>query len=276
MKGRIIALIILLSEIIFAQEVGWKRTEETGQEALDLFRSTHVVNLPTAETIQKSNLEFEISHRFLPDIKSGSKDLWGFDGPVNIRLALGYGITDNLLVTFGRSNVDDNLDLWFKWKALELKNEFLPSAIAIKAGSAFNTDAPPNSRDNTTQLYGQLIINSMLGNVFGIGVVPSYLYNSYLLTEEAQYSFTTGLYLQFYASEIWGFMFEWNPTVTGFRRRTNPVSFGFELNTGGHFFKVVLSNSTELNPSQFLAGSRQAFNNGEWHIGFNITRLLNL
>ena len=268
--------LLFFAQIISAQEVGWKRSEESAPEALELFRSTQSINLPTTETIQKSNLEFEISHRFVPDIKSGSKNLWGFDGPVNMRLALGYGITDKLFVTLGRSNLNDNVDLWVKWKALEISNDFLPSVIALRAGSAWNTDVNDiGARSNTNQFYGQLIYNTMFHKVFGIGIVPSYLYNSYLLTEEAQYSFTMGVYLQYYASKLLGFMFEWNPTVTGFRKRTNPVSFGFELNTGGHFFKIVLSNSIELNPSQFLAGTRQAFNNGEWHIGFNITRLLN-
>jgi len=275
-KFYLLPALLLASQIITAQEVGWKRSEDTAPEVLELFRSTQVVNLPTAETIQRNNLEFEISHRFIPDIKSGSKELWGFDGPVNMRLALGYAPSDKLLITLGRSNADDNLDLWAKWKALDLNNNFLPSVVALRAGTAWNTDAPPDSRDNTTQFYGQLIINSMFQNVFGIGIVPSYLYNSYLFADDAQYSFTMGIYLQYYASELLAFMFEWNPTVTGFRKRTNPVAFGFELNTGGHFFKIVLTNSTELNPSQFLAGTSQAFNNGEWHIGFNITRLLNL
>lgn len=274
----IVTVFLITAQIMIAQEsqVGWQRSEDTEAEKLELFRSTQVVNLPSAETLQKSNLEFEISHRFIPDIKSGSKELWGFDGPVNMRLALGYAFTDKLLLTLGRSNAEDNVDLWVKWKSLELNNDLLPTVFALRAGTALNTDSPENARDNTTQFYGQLIINSMLQDVFGIGIVPSYLYNSYLFSDEAQYSFTMGLYLQYYASDLLGFMFEWNPTVTGFRKRTNPVSFGFELNTGGHFFKIVLTNSTDLNPSQFLSGASQSFNSGEWHIGFNITRLLNL
>lgn len=276
MKIYLIALIMIFFSHIVLPQVEWKRSEEKNSESLELFRSTQVFNLPTTETIQKNNLEFEISHRFIPDIKSGSKDLWGFDGPVNIRLALGYAISNNFLVTLGRSNADDNVDLWAKWKALEIRNSALPSVISFRAGAAWNTDAPTNARENTSQYYGQLIFNTMFKRVLGLGIVPSYLYNSYLPADDAQYSFTMGLYVQYYASEMLGLMLEWNPTVTGFRKRTNPVSFGFELNTGGHFFKILLSNSTDLNPSQFLSGAHQAFNSGEWHIGFNITRLLNL
>ena len=270
----------LFSTLTLAQNpnVKWKKTEVEIPNETHPFHSTQAINLPTTETLQKGNFEFEISHRFIPTIKSGSKDLYGFDGPVNMRIALGYGITDNTFAALGRSNLNDNIDLWVKQKVLNLDDILIPSSFALRFGAAYNIQAydVKGKKAKEMQYYFQLIFNSSLTKYFAVGIVPSYLYNSYIFVDEKKYSFTLGTNFQYYISSLISVMLEWNPTITGVRLRTNPVGFGIELETGGHFFKVILTNSTELNPSQFLAGTRSSFNNGEWHIGFNITRLLKL
>lgn len=47
-----------------------------------------------------------------------------------------------------------------------------------------------------------------------------------------------------------------------------------EIETGGHFFKIFLSNSTDLNQTQFLSGADKSFDDGDLRLGFMITRLL--
>ena len=63
--------IILLPRYTFGQEEHpvWKRSETEENLDLHLFRSTQSINLPTAETLEKNNLQFEISHRFIPTMK---------------------------------------------------------------------------------------------------------------------------------------------------------------------------------------------------------------
>jgi hypothetical protein len=280
----LLAFIFLLPCFNFGQDEHpvWKRSETNENFDLHLFRSTQSINLPTSETLEKNNLQFEISHRFIPTIKTGIKDFWGFDGPVNIRIALSYAPTNHTMISLGRSNLDGNIDLRIKQKFWQIKNDILPVVIAVRAGAAWNSwpsrPIPGRSKENIKnfQYYGQIILNSMYNNNIGIGIVPSYLYNSYIFTDDTQYSFTIGTYFTYYATRLLGITFEWNPTITGFRVVTNPVAFGFELYTGGHFFKIILTNSEVLNPTQYLAGSRNSFNSGEWHIGFNITRLFEL
>lgn len=270
-------LIIPVNQFAQGERVKWKRSETTETQGLQLFHSTQAVNLPTTETLQKGNFEFEISHRFIPRIKDGVDELYGFDGPVNMRLALGYAPSDRMIITLGRSNYDDNVDLWIKYKTFELKNKVLPAVVALRAGAAWNTQVEGRSSGNTRnfQYYGQAIINTMISKKFAIGIVPSYLHNSYITSADVQYSFTMGANIQYYVSSLLSVLGEWNPTVTGFRVRNNPLALGIELETGGHFFKIVITNSIKLNPSQFLAGAEDSVNDGNWRIGFNITRLLN-
>ena len=51
-------------------------------------------------------------------------------------------------------------------------------------------------------------------------------------------------------------------------------TFGIELETGGHFFKILLTNQPRMNPTQFLGGTPFEFKADEWRVGFNVTRIL--
>ena len=273
-------LLIILSLLIFnntmnAQErkTRWKSSAPVTPD-LSLFHSIDVVNLPTAETLQKGDFHFEISHRFNTPVSSGWGELYGFDGSVSMRLALGYAITDDLLFTLGRSNRDGNIDYRFKYKALQIRNDVLPTLVSIRIGGSYNGKAINIDGADKHQFYGQLIVNTLYDKKLGIGIVPSYLYNSHIYCLETQDSFTFGMYAQYYVSEGWNVFLEFNPTVMGWRDEFNSMAFGVELETGGHFFKILLGNNTKLNPSQYLAGAVHDINSDDWHLGFNITRLL--
>ncbi|MBK7105700.1 MAG: hypothetical protein IPH62_10490 [Ignavibacteriae bacterium] len=271
-------LILFTALVINAQEnnISWKKSEEVKSEQLHLFHSTHSINLPTTETHQKGNIEFEISHRFIPTIGDGVDALYGFDGPVNIKFSLGYAFTDYFITTIARSNVDDNLLFKAKYQLFQFDNSQFPFQLAIEGGAAWNTDPIGRKSDHNKnfQYYGQLIFNTLIEKQFGVGFVPTYSYNSHIYCPEKQYSFTFGSYLQYYISSLLSVLAEWNPTVTGFRNKYNSLSFGVELETGGHFFKIILSNNTNLNPTQFTTGADLPISMKNLRIGFNITRLL--
>ncbi|MGE5351953.1 MAG: DUF5777 family beta-barrel protein [Acidobacteriota bacterium] len=266
----------LLSFAICAQEekIEWKRAPATEIPELHLFQSTQVFSLPTAETLQKGNLQFEISHRFFPTVNTGIRNFFGLDGPVFMRLALGYALTNKLSVTLGRSNLNGNVDLRLKYRILQIPDGFMPIVAALRLGGAWNTETGRSSTDTRNyQYYGQLILNAMYGNVLGLGLVPSYLYNSNIFTREVEHTFTLGTYLEGYLTHRLGLIFEWSPVLSGYRLNANPMAFGIEINTGGHFFKILLTNSTYLNPSQYLAGTDDPASGKNWRLGFNITRL---
>jgi len=265
-----------------AQEIKWKK-KKTIQKDLHLFHATHVVNLPTAAAMQKGDFELVISHRFIPTIDSGFEDLFGLDGPVVNRLSLSYAAANKILITLGRSNQDNNYDLAVKYKFYGFRHKILPVLAAVRIGAAWNS-RPADARifnrsknhHRNFQYFGQLIINTLYKNKLGIGLVPSYLYNTYIFSRKIKNTFTMGTYIQYYVSPKWSLFIEANPAVSGcyFDKSTkyNTISTGLELETGGHFFKVFLTNSAQINTSQYLAGTDLAINGADWRLGFNITR----
>jgi hypothetical protein len=266
--------------------IGWSRQTGPATHDLQLFHSTNALSLPTAETHQKGDFEFEISHRFIPPISEGYENLYGFDGPVNMRIALGYAVTNRIVLALARSNNDDNIDLWAKYRFWQFRNELLPTVIAVRAGMAWNPmrisriDEEGNLRirhrdhKRNFQYYGQVIINAMPHKKIGIGVVPSFLINRDIRLPDQKQSFVLGLNAQLYLIRHWSLLGEWAVTPTEKYDRHNPGAIGIELETGGHFFKVMVTNQALLNPSQYLAGADTPFGFETLRFGFLITRLL--
>ena len=118
------------------------------------------------------------------------------------------------------------------------------------------------------------MINTMIARKIALGLVPAYLNNSNVRSADTEDIFTLGIIGQYYVSRSFSFMIEWEPSLGGDDYLHDPVSWGIELETGGHFFNLGASNSTRMNPSQYIAGSDDPAGGRYWHLGFSITRLL--
>jgi hypothetical protein len=51
----------------------------------------------------------------------------------------------------------------------------------------------------------------------------------------------------------------------------NPLSIGFDIETGGHLFQLHFSNATGKNEKAFITGTSWA--KGEISFGFNLSRV---
>lgn len=287
MKSHISLILILLINFSIVAQPKWTKSEDKNEVKLELFHSTQTANFSTTESLLKRNWMYEISHRFIPSVNEGIDALYGFDGPARIRFALAYGITDDLMATFGRSNSTDNYDFQFKQKLIQFDNEFLPSVLSVLGGFAINTEVPsnidrsPGDLDNF-QFYAQVIFNGMLfDKKLGIGIVPSYLYNSFIYSVDKQYTFSMGTYIQYYFNRTWSLFVEHNAIVAGYQGRIrldelsksyNSLSFGTVIETGGHIFNFMLTNNARLNSTQYLVGADRSVSDNEWRIGFGILR----
>jgi len=270
---QVAAFFLLLITAAGMSQTRWKRSEPAPTE-VHLFHSMHVASLPTAETLKQGNWLFEVSHRFSTPFKEGGEAFYGFDGPANIRLALGYGVTKKLFVLVGRTNVNDNVELVAKYKAVAWRNSTLPLLVSFRAGAAYNgqTFVTPAEKSRLYQFYGQAIFNTMVNKKLGIGLAPTYLHNSDIFSADVHYSFTLGAYAQIYVSKRLSFFAEWNPVLGGLTPEDNSLEIGLELETGGHFFKIIVTNNDKVTSTQYIPGVMNDFYEGALRFGFMITR----
>ncbi len=272
----VMATIHMPATLCAQDPVRWERRSGPSAPPVTVFHSTQSANLATAETLRKGEWLFEIAHRFLPAVSGGSGALWGLDGPVYNRLGLAWAASDRVMVGVVRSNLADNVELGAKVRAAGGGRDGIPWMVALNGGIAWNMELPEleGFEDNESQAYVQAIANVLLGDRFALGVVPTFLRNPRLADDDPENAFVVGLNGQVYVSEEVSVLGEW--IVAGEREglEHDAGTFGVELETGGHFFKIVLTNSARMNPTQFLGGTPFAFEADEWRLGFNITRLL--
>jgi hypothetical protein len=58
--------------------------------------------------------------------------------------------------------------------------------------------------------------------------------------------------------------------------RTDALSFGFDIETGGHVFQLMLTNSTGMNEKTLITETTGSWKKGDLHLGFNISRVFSL
>lgn len=285
-----IIFILILLPIFLTAQSRWKRSGEIEiGSSLHLFHSSQTANLPTTEILEKGDFLFEISHRF-GLISGGYDELYGFDGPVKMRIALGYGLIDNVMITMGRSSVLDNLDFAVKYKVMDFDSKTMPSALAINGGMALNSEPSLKLEalnTNYMQYYFQIVYNVMfLDKKLGIGIVPSVVHNSYIFAGRQGLSkkntLTLGTYYQYHFTRLFSLWAEFNPVLSGYKDSIydhntsayTTIAFGTALDTGGHVFNLFITNNSSLNLAQYLVGSDGNTGKDAWRLAFGILRVL--
>lgn len=236
-----------------------------------VFHSTEAANLPTAATLPARNLLFEISHRFDSPVSDGVDALWGFDGPVFYRLGLSYGVNDRLTLGVLRTNLEDNLELNARIRLWERGGE-TPVAVGVRGGVAWNTQPFAGADDNEGQAYAQLMLDGGIGERLALGVVPTVIRNPRIQDADSETGFTLGLHGQLYLDDGVSLLGEWIASEEREGLDHDSGAFGIELETRGHFFKILVTNQVRMNPTQFLGGAPVPFSMDELRVAFNITR----
>ena len=163
----------------------------------------------------------------------------------------------------------------------------MASSIFVNTEPAFDLEA---FNSDYMQFYAQLVYNIMfLDNKIGIGIVPSYVHNSYIFAAQnnldTKYTFTLGTYYQYYFNRMWSLWAEYSPVISGWQgtllndpaksnRSYNTIAFGAGIETGGHIFHLFITNNSRLNAVQYLVGSDGETDEDAWRLAFGITREL--
>lgn len=238
------------------------------------FKSTRVVNGHSVETMKKNHLDFRISHRF-GRLNSGVHEFFGLD-EATMRLGLEYGITDRLMAGVGRSTSLKAYDVFGKFKLIQQK-EKLPISVTL-FGSIVAATANRNLEFNDMLTYtSQILIGSKLSERLSLQLSPTLLHRNR--------PDVVGNEKQLLALGVGGrFKISKRVSLNGeyfyvFREKNvfteiydNSLSFGVDIETGGHVFQLHFTNSLGMIEKQFIGETEGSWGSGDIHYGFNISR----
>jgi hypothetical protein len=155
-------------------------------------------------------------------------------------------------------------------------SEAFPIEVSAQGGVAWNTEVQvqEGATDNEMQAYVQVLANALVGGRLAVGVVPTFLRNPRLRDLEAESAFVLGLQGQLSTDGAFSFFGEWIVSEERAQQENDTGSFGVEIRTRGHFFKILVTNNSLVNATQVLGGAFAPVSTNNLRFGFNLTRLL--
>jgi hypothetical protein len=273
--------------------------DELGEEPKEVkrvtasFKNSKVINAQSTETTHKGVMDFRISHRF-GMLSDGLYGLYGLD-QASLRLSFDYGITERLMVGFGRSTYQKTYDEYFKYKIFwqtEGSNK-MPISLLWYSNMAISTLKPPPPdqlpyKFKFTQrlVYThQLIIGRKFSDGFTLELLPTFIWRNIVATSAEK----NGVMAMGFAGRIklsrrialnaeyfYVLPNQLAKDASGKSLYTNSLSVGFDIETGGHVFQLHFTNSPIMIDKGYITETTQKWSKGDINFGFNISRVFTI
>lgn len=272
-----------------AQDEATKPEEAKAKPVKNTFGSVWLMDNQTVMVPVKGTLELDIQHRF-GSIENGTEDMFGLFAPSNIRFGLNYAPIKNLYVGAGLTKERKQVDLNVKYSLLQQTTDNkVPVSVAYFGNAVIDTRNKSNFRYGVHRLsyFNQLIVARKVTEKFSIQASPSFSWfnnvegyldkngdiqskmkNGHLAVSVLGRYKITGQ-----SSIIAGYD---QPLTQHAMNNPHPnICFGFETVTSSHAFQVFFGNYYGIVPQSNNMYNALDYKDGQFVIGFNITRLWN-
>jgi opacity protein-like surface antigen len=279
---------IIFSVSNFGQDELFDLLNEPEEEKTDVviatFKATRIMNGHSIERMQAKQLDFRIHHRF-GRLNSGAYDLWGLD-QANIHFSLEYGIKDWVMIGVGRGTYEKTYNGFAKFSLLRQStgkknipvsvSYFLSTDIKTIKWSNPDLDYPLSAR---LAYVHQLLIARKFNEKFSFQLSPSLVHRNLVATElDPNDIFALGAGGRFKLNSRISlnaeYYYVFKPEKEYLNKAVyNPLSIGFDIETGGHVFQLIFTNSVAMIEKGFITETTGDWSKGDIHFGFNISRV---
>lgn len=286
MKHFLALFLLVLSLEVTAQEdllslIETEAPEKAFEEAS--FKTTRIIKGHSIENTDKGVLDFRIRHRF-GEMNSGLYDMFGLD-QASIRLGLDYGVTDRLTVGVGRSSWEKTYDGFLKYKILRQttkdSKKNMPISVSWISGMYVNTLkwGDPDRDNKTTSRFEyahQLLIARKFSEGFTAQLTPSLVHRNLVENPDiANDVFAVGAGVRQKITNRLAINAEYFYVLPDQIQDIyqNALSFGVDIETGGHVFQLHITNAQAMTENGFITQTTGDFFDGDIRFGFNISRV---
>ncbi|MDF1518785.1 MAG: DUF5777 family beta-barrel protein [Lutibacter sp.] len=279
---KILFVLLMLPVISIAQEDSNEDTTVVVvKEQLErpAFESATLIDNPTNVLFDKNTLEVQMQHRF--GLINETNTLAGIYGDgANIRIALSYAIHERLTIGYGTTKNNRLQD--FNWKVALLRQTRSNSMpVSVSYYGNFTIDARPESTFNLEQdrysFFNQVIIAKRFTPNLSLQVAPSIAHYNAVVSSMENDMFAISFGGRYKISPQTAIIADYTQPLTQFELN-NPhpgISIGAEFSTSAHAFQIFLTNYSGIVSQKNHMFNQNDFFNGDFLIGFNITRNYN-
>jgi len=282
---QIAVVVLLCPTFLFAQEEDLLKLvgedKKPKKEYVDYaFKSSRVIMSHSMEVIRPGVMDLRILHRF-GNVNKGAYEFFGLDN-ATMRLGFDFGITKNLMLGIGRSTNKKELDGFIKYRLIHQAKGpgALPFSLLVVGGSSmtllkFTDTTRKNYFSSRLGYYGQAIIGRKFSEGFSVQFMPTVVHRNLVLTAEVPNDlFAAGVGTRIKLSRRISLNLDYYYRINLNKSdgTQNPLSIGFDIETGGHVFQLHFTNAIGMNEKVFLLETTNNWDKGDIQFGFNISR----
>ncbi len=264
--------------------------EQKKEPVTNTFKATRIINGSSVENLGAGVLDFRVSHRF-GGLDQGLENFYGLDNATT-RLGLDYGITRWLMIGIAHNTFNKENDGFAKVKILRQRKHGMPITLSYSGSISVQTTPAPNlpAADSTewffsNRLYyaNQLLIARKFSDRISLQIMPTLVH--YNIVDSTKFSNNTvaiGIGGRIKLTKRIALTGEYYYRVTNAdllvsgQKTYNSLSIGVDIETGGHVFQLMLTNSQGLTDRTSIGQTTDSWEKGALHIGFNISRVFTI
>jgi hypothetical protein len=257
--------------------------EPTTNYTTATFKTTRIVSGHSIENPANGVLLFMISHHF-GRLNQGAYDLFGLD-QATIRLGLEYGISDFISIGIGRSTYQKTIDGFIKAKILRQSSGVRTMPVSLTAFSStdlftlkWQDPERTNYFSSRFSFVHQLMIARKFNESLSLQITPTYIHKNLVVETNTNDNFALGIGGRYKLTKRLSINAEYFHNLPGYIADNfeNPLSIGFDIETGGHVFQLHFTNSQPMFDRALITETMGKWENGDIYFGFNISRVFTL
>ena len=253
--------------------------EAKKEKEIAAFKGMQVCTMQSTKLAAKGEWYFLVSHRF-GDLTDGLQNFFGLDNALT-KIGGLYGITEWLTLGVSRHTLNKNYELSAKYKFANQEINGFPVTIVGYNTMDINSDLnkeefPDLKSSNRFSFSTQLPISRKFSNSFSLELNPIYIHkNLYEPLFEEKDNFLMAFGGRYKLSKRISFNLEYAARLNA--RETNyyhnPATIGLDIETGGHVFQLVFSNSQAMNDVSYFTNATGISEGKGVYFGFNMYRV---
>ena len=252
---------------------------DANESEVAAFKSLKIVNLESTKLAAKGDMYFVVAHRF-GYLDKGFEDFFGLD-EANTRLQFVYGLTNGVTIHASRSGFQKTYEFATKYRIFGQKKQGFPFEIVGFNSLAINTELekttlPKLEFSDRLAYVNQILISRKFNDNLSLEIAPTHFHQNYVTNNSQDNSqFALGFGGRYKFTKRWSFNMDYASHLNRASNSVfkNPLSIGFDLETGGHVFQMHFTNSQAMHESGYLGNTTGSWTDGKIAFGFNLIRV---
>ena len=274
------------------------QSENVEEVVLQTFRHTRIINSHSVETLPARKLDFRIVHRFgdLAGVNGGWPTFYGLENASDVSIGFEYGLSNRITAGINRAKgagpLKQNINTLLKAKIMAQEyNGNIPFTVTAVGMLSYSTMQKSNI-EGTLNFFEKG--SHRLTSHFGLHVARKFsdrlsaqfnaqwTYRNLVLTGDENELVSIGGGLRAQLGKSIAILIDSTfPILSELRNTDNnyypSLGIGLEFDTsGGHVFQLNLTNARGISETDYIPYTRSNWTDGEYRLGFTISRLFNM